>query len=134
MKQKDQKEKTKDELWRTVKTLKILNCEEIEVKQIEPEARKLEIIPKIIDSSIDFKTEKPVAPSDTTPKDQKRELTAKEKQKKQSESVICIIEEEWQAELKRLKEYDMYLTNYKRVPKSVADKNPKTFGKLNIKL
>lgn len=73
----------------------------------------------------------------------KPEITVKEKQKKQSENVICIIEDEWNNELQRLKDggmrlsstkcliillyIEIYLTNYKRVPKFIVEKKGPDF-------
>ena len=60
--------------------------------------------------------------------EQENNLSEKEKQKKQSESVIKIIQEEWKCEIRRLKEGGIYLTNYRRVPKHILDTKDSSFN------
>ena len=67
------------------------------------------------------------APVPITHSEPKAEITVKEKQKKQSDSVIAIIEEEWNSEIQRLKDNGLYLTNYKRVPKFILDTKDANF-------
>ena len=136
MKQKDEKEAIKREILEMASKLKTLNCEEVTLPVQEVVAEKSKPVTmhkSSIETTAPVKPDKkPDAILDPTPI--QPEITAKEKQKKQSESVICIIEEEWNNELQRLKNsgnflltIDMYLTNYKRVPKHVVDQRGPSF-------
>ena len=151
MKQKEEKEAIKKSIIDMVSTLQIINCEELvkkpvqieckdtsePIKYIFPDPKAVEEVKggqndsiKTIDVEITYD------PKDNVMK-AKPIQSPKDKNKKESESVICIIEEEWNKEMKRLKDtgrpnprltcLEMYMTNYKRVPKSVIDKRGPSF-------
>lgn len=105
--QDEEKENIKNYICEIVPTLRILNCEELKTKVVSKDVERISspVHNTIEVKHVEQKTKSPVKleKSDKL-KETKPELSVKEKQKKQSESVICIIEDEWNSELQRLKD------------------------------
>jgi Leucine-rich repeat (LRR) protein len=109
--QDEEKDNIKTHICEMVPTLRMLNCEEIITKVVPKVAEQSECEELILTEPNEKKHESnPKEPSIKSPpktekvKETRPEVSIKEKQKKQSESVICIIEDEWNAELQRLKD------------------------------
>lgn len=119
----DEKENIKNYICEMVPTLRILNWEELKTKVVPKDFEQMSSpVQKTIEVKHTEQTVKSPIKLDKSdkPKEGKADLTVKEKQKKQSESVICIIEDEWNSELQRLK--DAGITNELFIFRHVPDK------------
>jgi hypothetical protein len=107
--QDEEKDNIKTHICEMVPTLRILNCEEIITRVVPKDAEQSECEELIQAEKNEKKYESSIIspPKTEKVKETRPEVSIKEKQKKQSESVICIIEDEWNAELQRLKDSGM---------------------------